>query len=72
MLTEMEKYLIRLLKILGQDKNSTIAIDALCETDENREKMIEELIEIYKKHGAVTDHEIGMILLRLIGDRKKA
>ena len=70
MLTEMETFLIRLLKSLGFDKDTTLAIDSLCETDENRKIMFEELVKLYREKGSVTQHDTGMILLRLIGDRK--
>lgn len=72
MLTQVDKKLITLLKAFGLDKDTTVAISVLCRTDENRQKMIDEIIRIYDKNGTVTEQEIQMIGLRLTGTRKKA
>lgn len=72
MVTQVQSNLIELLKSLGLDRETTVAIVTLCETDENRAKMINSIIEIYDQKGTVTEQEIQMIGLMLTGERKSS
>ncbi len=71
MISEIESDLIMLLKSFGIDKESTVATVTLAKTDENRQKMIDWIIERYDQKGKVTDEDVGKMLLFLIGERKK-
>ena len=71
MITQTQHNLIRLLKSFGLDKETTVAIVGLAETDENREKMIQMIITLYREKGEVTEQDIQKIGLMLTGDRKK-
>ena len=65
MITKIQSDLIMLLKACGLDKQTTVAEVALLKTDENRQKMINAIIERYKMKGKVTDQDIakmGMML----------
>jgi hypothetical protein len=65
MITEVQKNLIGLLKAFGLDKETTVAELALLKTDENRQKMIDAIIQRYEQKGTVTDQDIakmGMML----------
>ena len=70
MVTKIQSDLIRLLKACGLSQEDTVAELTLLKTDENRQKMIDEIIAIYDRKGAVTEQEIQMIGLRLTGDLK--
>ena len=70
MLTETQKYLIRLLKSLGIDQETTINIVILAKTDEIREKMMQMIATLYKEKGEVTEQDIQKIGLMLTGSRK--
>ena len=70
MLTQVQKDLIDLLKYLGLDKDTTIAVVSLCKTDENRQLMIDTIIERYKAKGEVTEEDIQKIGLILTGTLK--
>ena len=71
MISQTEKNLIRLLKSFGLDKETTVATVTLAKTDENREKMIQMIIMLYREKGEVTGQDIQKIGLMLTGDRKK-
>ena len=71
MISQTEKDLIRLLKNLGLDKETTVGISILAKTDENRETMIQTIIDLYQEKGEVTEQDIHKIGLILTGDRKK-
>ena len=71
MVTQTQHDLIRLLKSFGLDKETTVAIVGLAKTDENRAKMIQMIIELYRETGEVTEQDIQKIGLMLTGDRKK-
>ena len=65
MVTEIQSNLIGLLKACGLDKETTVAEVALLGTDENRQKMIDAIIQRYEQKGTVTDQDIakmGMML----------
>lgn len=70
MVTQIQHNLIGLLKNLGLYKETTVAIVALCKTDENRQRMIEEIINRYDEKGEVTEQDIQKIGLALTGDLK--
>ena len=70
MITETEGNLIDLLKACGLDRETTVAISILCKTDENRQKMIDLIIEQYDRTGEVTEEYIQKVGLYLTGDRK--
>ena len=70
MITKTESNLIRLLKSCGLDKETTVAVSILCKTDENREKMIQAIIDRYDQKGEVTEQDIQKIGLYLTGQRK--
>ena len=72
MISQTEKNLIRLLKSFGLDKETTVSISILAKTDENREKMIQLIIELYRERGEVTEQDIQKIGLMLTGSRKKS
>ena len=71
MMTKVRSDLIGLLKACGLDVETTVSIVVLCKTDENRQTMIDWIIEYYDKHGNISEDTIQKMLLRLIGDRKK-
>ena len=70
MLTQIEKNLIDLLKSFRLDKETTVAISVLCETDKKRQQMIDEIISLYHRRGEVTEQNIKMLCLMLTGDLK--
>ena len=70
MITKTDRDLIRLLKACGLDRETTVAISILCKTDENRQKMIDLIIEQYDRTGEVTEQYIQKVGLYLTGDRK--
>ncbi len=70
MITQTEKNLIRLLKSFGLDKETTVGLSILAKTDENREKMIQMIITLYREKGEVTEQDIQKIGLMLTGSRK--
>ena len=70
MVTKVQHNLIRLLKSCGLDKETTVAVVALCKTDENREKMIQAIIDRYYQKGEVTEQDIQKIGVMLTGHRK--
>ena len=70
MISQTEKNLIRLLKSFGLDKETTVATITLAKTDENREKMIQMIITLYREKGEVTEQDIQKIGLMLTGNRK--
>ena len=72
MLSQVEKDLIRLLKSLGLDKETTVATVILAKTDENRERMIQMIITLYQDKGEVTDQDIQKIGMMLTGSRKSS
>ena len=71
MISQTEKNLIRLLKSFGLDKETTVGTSILAETDKNREKMIQMIIELYRDRGEVTEQDIHKIGLMLTGSRKE-
>ena len=71
MITQTEKNLIALLKSLGLDKETTVGTSILLRTDENRQRMIEEIIYLYDKKGEVSEQDIQKIGLILTGDLKE-
>ena len=71
MISQTEKNLIRLLKSFGLDKGTTTATVTLAKTDENREKMIDMIIDLYLEKGEVSEQDIQKIGMMLTGDRKK-
>ena len=70
MLTQTEKDLIRLLKALGLDRETTVAISVLCKTDQKRQTLIDEIIYRYDQKGEVTEQEIQKMCLMLNGELK--
>ena len=70
MVTQVQHDLIRLLKSMEIDMETTVSIVALCRTDENRRKMIQEIIYRYDQKGTVTEQDIQKIGLYLTGTRK--
>ena len=70
MITKTESNLIRLLKSCGLDKETTVAVSILCKTDENREKMIQAIIDRYDQKGEVTEQDIQKIGVMLTGQKK--
>ncbi len=71
MLTVTQKNLIRLLKSFGLDQETTVSVVVLAKTDENREKMIQMIIALYREKGEVTEQDIQKIGLLLTGKRKR-
>ena len=71
MISQTEKNLIRLLKSFGLDRETTVGTSILAETDENRETMIQAIIELYREKGEVTDQDIQKIGMILTGSRKE-
>ena len=69
-MTEVRSNLIGLLKACGLDRETTVAIVGLCKTDENRQTMIDWIIEYYDKHGQIGEQTIQKMLLYLTGDKK--
>lgn len=72
MITQTEKDLIQLLKSFGLDMETTVNITILAKTDENRAKMIQMIITLYREKGEVTEQDIQKIGLMLTGSRKKS
>lgn len=70
MLTQVEKNLIRLLKSVGLDRETTVNISILARTDENRMKMINAILDRYQEKGKVTEQEIQRIGLMITSERK--
>ena len=70
MVTQIQSDLIMLLKSFGLDKETTTSIVVLCRTDENCQKMIDEIIYRYDQKGTVTEQDIQKIGLYLTGTRK--
>ena len=70
MLTQTEKDLIRLLKSLGLDMETTVNVSILAKTDENRAKMIQMIISLYYEKGEVSEQDVQKIGLMLTGNRK--
>ena len=70
MISEIECYLIGILKDLGLDRDTTVAISILCKTDENRQLMIEAIMDRYEEKGEVTEEDIQKIGLILTGTLK--
>ena len=71
-MTETRSNLIRLLKACGLDMEATVATVGLCRTDENRQTMIDWIIEYYDKHGTISEQTIQRMGLYLTGTRKDA
>ena len=69
-MTEVRSNLIGLLKACGLDEESTVATVALAKTDENRQTLIDWIIERYDQKGKVTDEDVGKMLLVLVGKKK--
>lgn len=73
MITEVEGNLIDLLKSLGLDRETTVATSILLETDENRQKMIDELCTmILDEQITPTEQDVHWIGLALMGKRKES
>lgn len=70
MLTETDKNLIDLLKSLGLDKETTVAISVLAKTDEIREQLIQEIIYRYDQKGEVTEQDIQKMAMMLTCEKK--
>ena len=72
MITEIQRKFILLLKSIGLDKETTLATDDLARTDENRQTLIDWILEYHETRGQVTDEVVGKMLLYLIGERKSS
>ena len=70
MITEIQSDLIGMLKSMGINKESTLAIMSLTETDENRLRLLQAIAQLYKEKGEVTEQDILKMILMLIGSRK--
>lgn len=70
MLSQTEKDLIRLLKACGLDVETTVGISGLCETDEKRSTLIEEIIYHYDRKGEITEQDIQKLCLMINGELK--
>lgn len=70
MVTKVQSDLIELLKACGLSKEDTVAELVLLKTDENRQRMIDEIIHRYDEKGEVTEQDIQKIGLALTGDLK--
>ena len=72
MISQTEHRLIALLKGCGLDRETTVAIVGLCETDENRQTMIDWIVEYYDRHGQISEQTIQKMGLYLTGERKSS
>ena len=70
MVTKVQSDLIEMLKACGLSKEDTAAELVLLKTDENRQRMIDEIIHRYDEKGEVTEQDIQKIGLALTGDLK--
>ncbi|MBQ2378491.1 MAG: hypothetical protein II297_08835 [Clostridia bacterium] len=72
MITEIQNDLIGMLKSLGINKESTLAIMSLTKTDEIRLRLLQAMAQLYKEKGEVTEQDILKLILMLTGSRKKS
>ncbi len=72
MVTETQKDLIMLLKSCGLNEDTTVSVVGLCKTDENRDKLIEAIIDRYDQKGNVTEQDILKMVVMLVGQLKSA
>ena len=70
MITETQSNLIYLLKACGLDKETTVSITCLCETDEKRQMLIDAIIYRYDQKGEVTEQDIQKMCLMINGSLK--
>ena len=71
MITEIQSDLIGMLKSLGIDKETTIAIMTLTETDKIRLRLMQLMVQLYEEKGEVEEQDVQKLLLMLTGSRKK-
>ena len=71
MLTEIQSDLIGMLKSLGIDRETTVAIGALTKTDENRLRLMQMMAQLYEEKGEVKEQDIQKMVLMITGSRKK-
>ena len=70
MITEIQSDLIGMLKSMGINKESILAIMSLTETDENRLRLLQAIAQLYKEKGEVTEQDILKMILMITGNRK--
>ena len=72
MITEIQSDLIGMLKSMGLDRETTVNIMVLMETDELREKLMREIALRYEKKGEVAEQDILKFVMILTGSRKSS